>query len=161
MLPRPLCLQYLGSEDGGETPLDEHINHIAFTARLSVLGIPGADMTSHCEDDMHRAFEIPLESKDELDGSALRSLNINVPIAAQWIIHCGERILKLSGEVYDRGTKLEGLWHGPPGYSRDRWDFWWRRALWVASLKSVRNETRRAAESIVQVMENLDANAQD
>jgi hypothetical protein len=140
--------------------LDEHINHIAFTARLSALGIPGADMRSHCEDAMHRAFELTPESENELHGSALRSLNIHVPIAAQWIIHCGERILRTDGEVYDRATKLEGLWSGPPGFSRDRWDFWWRRALWVASLRSVRNETRQAAESIVQAMENLDSDPQ-
>jgi hypothetical protein len=118
-------------------------------------------MTSHCEDDMHRAFEISLESKNGLDSKALQSLNMNVPIAAQWVIHCGERISKLDGEVYDRGTKLEGLWSGPPGFSRGRWDFWWRRALWVASLKSVRNETRQAAESMVQVMEKLDAVSND
>jgi hypothetical protein len=136
--------------------LDEHINQIAFTARLSALGIPSADFTSHCEYTLHRAFEGTVESEKDLDGAAVRRLNVNVPIAAQWIIYCGERILKLDGETYKRNTPLEGLWSGRPGFSKDRWDFWWRRAKWVASLKSVRNETRIAARDIVHAMEEID-----
>ncbi|KAH6712449.1 hypothetical protein BKA61DRAFT_577534 [Leptodontidium sp. MPI-SDFR-AT-0119] len=137
------------------TNLPDHINQMAFTAKLTAKAIPGADFISHAEDDMWQAFEKTPELAHELNTMAVRSLDSNVPIAAQWVLHCGQRLSELNSEIFKRNTRLEGLWTGSSGFSRDRWEFWWRRAIWVAGLAEVKGETRECAQEMVKVMESI------
>lgn len=121
------CTQKLQSHDAGnelesENPeaLDLHVYQIAFTAKISVREIPSVDFISHCEDDMNRTFEKTPATSEQLDATSIRSLYVNVPVAAQWILHCGERVSKLDEELYCRSGPLQGLWKGRQGFSRER-----------------------------------------
>jgi hypothetical protein len=45
-----------------------------------------------------------------------------------------------------------------PGFSYGRWKLWKERAEWVSELKSVRRETRCAANKVVNKMAEIEKN---
>ncbi|KAL7622382.1 hypothetical protein AAE478_007886 [Parahypoxylon ruwenzoriense] len=136
---------------------EEQVSIIAFTARLCALQLVDAnDFLSAAELDLYAAFEKTPAAGSALKAGDVQRLNINVPIAAQWILHAGEVIYNC-----EEGFGLEardGLWTGQPGFSYGRWKLWKERAEWVASLNGVvRRETIDVARKMVERMSQIES----
>ncbi|KAI1802987.1 hypothetical protein F4811DRAFT_526642 [Daldinia bambusicola] len=136
---------------------EENIAATAFTAQLCASQLVDTnDFLSPAEYDFHAAFEKTPAAGLTVKGDDVRLLNVNVPIAAQWILHAGEVIYNC-----EESFKLEprdGLWSGKPGFSWGRWKLWKERAEWVSSLKKVvRPETIDAAKKMVERMSQIES----
>lgn len=142
----------------GSAYSEEHLSIIAFTAQLCALQLVDAnDFLSWAEIDFYAAFEKTPPAGSALKGDDIRWLNVNVPIASQWILHAGEVIYNC--EENFRSKAGEGLWTGQPGFSYGRWKLWKERAEWVCGLKRVvRHETIEVAREMVERMNQIGSN---
>ncbi|CCC10873.1 unnamed protein product [Sordaria macrospora k-hell] len=99
--------------------------------------------------------ELPIwELRDGLEESleelSQENKDTRVVVATLWIKHTGNFIWEqaLSGKLEDldetdsRMLRAGELYHGQPGYSRDRWDFWKKR---LGELRSQVSESRSSA----------------
>lgn len=100
------------------------------------------------------AFEKSPETEAEVDTAAVRVMNVRVSIALAWILNAGEHIFN-SNLVFD-GNGQAGLWKGPPGFSHARWEFWKKRASWVADLGMLGKDARDAARQIETMMGDIE-----
>lgn len=121
---------------------------------LSAQRVPATDFLWYAECDMWRAFEKSPATTEELDPAAIQSLDANVPVAAQWILYAGRAVYE--HDALPQKDEREGLWSGPPGFSKARWDFWKTRAEWVAGLSKVHKNTREVATKMVETMTSIE-----
>lgn len=157
----------------------ETIAVTAFTAQLCAAHLVEAnDFLSWAELDFYTALEkVPAEGP-ALKSADIQLLNVNVPIAAQWIFHAREAIYNCEEEF--GLPKRDGLvsqasnygylfawacdsdevskWAGTPGFSYARWKFWKERIEWVSELRAIRQETRDVARKVVEKMTEIEAN---
>ncbi|KAI1095397.1 hypothetical protein F5B19DRAFT_441391 [Rostrohypoxylon terebratum] len=137
---------------------EEVISIIAFTARLCGHQLVEAnDFLSAAELDFYTAFEKTPVAGTPLKAHDVQLLNVNVPIAAQWILYAGEVIYNCEATFSLRDR--DGLWSGQPGFSYGRWKLWKERAEWVSGLNGVvRQETIDAAKKMVEKMSEIENN---
>ncbi|KAI1210680.1 uncharacterized protein F4807DRAFT_422263 [Annulohypoxylon truncatum] len=137
---------------------EEVISIVAFTAQLCARQIVDAnDFLSAAELDFYTAFEKTPAAGSALKADDIQRLNINVPIAAQWILHAGEAIYNCEGTFSLEAR--DGLWTGQPGFSYGRWKLWKERAEWVSGLNgAVRRETIDVARKMVEKMSEIESN---
>ncbi|KAI1655409.1 hypothetical protein F4813DRAFT_367801 [Daldinia decipiens] len=136
---------------------EEHIAVTAFTAQLCARQLVDADdFLAMAVRDFYAAFEqTPAEAAD-VKGDNVRLLNVNVPIAAQWILHAGEVIYNCEESFNLKSS--DGLWTGNPGFSWGRWKLWKERAEWVSGLERVvRQETIDMAKKMVEKMSQIES----
>lgn len=136
-----------------ESYYDLNTNSIAFQAKMSATGIPGLDHTSDSVGDFRYAFELTPRDEASLKHGDIQTLNVNIPIVAQWIFYAGNVIFS-KDEKSPRYS--EGLWKGDGGFNQPRWEFWKSRAAWVSGLKAVHPKTRELAEKIVEAMDKVE-----
>lgn len=48
------------------------------------------------------------------------------------------------------------LWHGNPGFSKERWAFWKERLGWIALQDEFRDQTRKVAQRLIRCMEQIE-----
>ncbi|KAI1408765.1 hypothetical protein F5Y13DRAFT_204501 [Hypoxylon sp. FL1857] len=133
---------------------EEQISVIAFTAQLCARRlVDDNDFLSAAELDFYTAFEQTPSASSVLKAEDIQRLNVNVPIAAQWIIHAGEVIYNCEDSF------VSGPRTGQRGFSYDRWKLWKERAEWVCGLKRmVRRETIDMARKMVERMNQIEIN---
>ncbi|KAI0385953.1 hypothetical protein F5Y04DRAFT_276472 [Hypomontagnella monticulosa] len=132
---------------------EDQISITAFTAWLCARQL--VDFLSAAEFDFYVAFEKDPQASSALKAGDIQRLNVNVPVAAQWILHAGEAIYNCE-ESFDLEAR-DGLWTGQPGFSYDRWKLWKERAEWVCGLnKVVRRETVEVARKMVERMNEIE-----
>ncbi|KAI4124774.1 MAG: hypothetical protein LQ338_004633 [Usnochroma carphineum] len=92
--------------------------------------------------------------------------DVDVPAAAQYMIHAGELVFneckKGTGQDLATTSPLWAtrgkLWTGPPGLSRERWDFWKGRFEEAAeSEENIAEETKKTARTAVRAMAHVEA----
>ncbi|KAI0900525.1 hypothetical protein F4806DRAFT_491414 [Annulohypoxylon nitens] len=145
--------------DRDETALSEEVvSIVSFTAQLCGHQLVEAnDFLSAAELDFYTAFEKTPAAGSPLKAGDIQLLNVNVPIAAQWILHAGEVIYNCEATFSLRDR--DGLWSGQPGFSYGRWKLWKERAEWVSGLNGVvRQETIDAAKKMVEKMSEIESN---
>lgn len=79
------------------------------------------------------------------------TLNCDVPIAAQWIKHCGHILIE-STQVCDTWGKGGNLWKGKPSFSPERWQFWKQRFGEMREHDQVSEQTKEAAAEAYNLM---------
>lgn len=132
---------------------EEQLAITAFTAQLCARQL--VDFLSAAEFDFHIASEQGPTRSSALKAGDVQRLNVNVPIALQWILHAGEAIYNCE-ESFDLEAR-DGLWTGQPGFSYGRWKLWKERAEWVSSLdKVVRRETVEVARKTAGRMSEIE-----
>ncbi|KAH7230239.1 hypothetical protein BKA59DRAFT_383274, partial [Fusarium tricinctum] len=90
-----------------------------------------------------------------LSKADLIRVNVNVPIAAQWIRHAG---LVIWNSEADLGLSKweDGVWQGDAGFSFSRWKFWKSRVSEIANSKLVSSRTRVFAREMVEGMTSIE-----
>ena len=78
-------------------------------------------------------------------------LDCDVPIAAQWIKHCGH-VLIGSTPVSETWGKSGNLWKGKPGFSPERWHFWKQRFGEMREHDQVNEQTKEVAAEAYDLM---------
>ncbi|KAI5863337.1 hypothetical protein GGS23DRAFT_528501 [Durotheca rogersii] len=136
---------------------EEQVAIIGFTAQLCARQLVDAnDFLSAAELDFYAAFEKAPAAGSALKAGDIQRLNVNVPIASQWILHAGEAIYNCE-ETFGLQAR-DGLWTGQPGFSYGRWKLWKERAEWVCSLNgTVRRETIDVARKMVERMSQIES----
>ncbi|CAI6095054.1 unnamed protein product [Clonostachys chloroleuca] len=140
-----------------ETYYDNHVNSIAFLAKMSSLGIPSLNLADDCAQDFCMAFEQTPRDEASFKQEDIQALNINIPLVAQWVLNAGELIISLNRKIEPWPPNQKGLWTGPPEFCIARWEFWKSRAAWVQGLKSVHPKTRELARGVTEAMEKAEA----
>jgi hypothetical protein len=104
---------------------------------------------------MHTALEKGPVDLSTLSKTDLGRVNVNVPIAAQWIRHAGLVIWNCEDNL-GLPNREDGLWQGSAGLSYPRWKFWKGRASEIANSKLVSFQTRDFAREMVEEMTNIE-----
>lgn len=87
-----------------------------------------------------------------------QDLDCRIGIAADWITHCGEKILLMSKKNEPLSGNAGGpLWEGQPGLSLERWNLWKERFSEVAQTASLNEENRSLAQDTRRIMDELEA----
>ncbi|KAK8081077.1 hypothetical protein PG997_008895 [Apiospora hydei] len=141
-------------------PEDQHSEEIvcviAFIAKLlSAQLIPRDEFLRWVEMDMHTALERGPEDPSTLKKDDLVLLNVNVPIAAQWMKYAGLVIWNCEADL-GLPKRQDSLWQGSAGFSYSRWKFWKERATWVTQSKLVSSRTRDFAKDMVVEMTSIE-----
>ncbi|KAK8103020.1 hypothetical protein PG984_016166 [Apiospora sp. TS-2023a] len=135
---------------------EEIVSVIAFIARLfSAQLLPHDEFLRWVDRDMHTALERGPEDPSSLKRDDLVLLDVNVPIAAQWIQHAGLVIWNCEADL-GLSKRPESLWQGNAGFSYPRWKFWKERAFWVTQSKLVSSRTRDVAKEMVEEMTRIE-----
>lgn len=138
---------------GESHKLSERVNLTAFTAKLSTRSLEGTPSITASETDLQIAFEQSTDVSTKLDSAAIRDLEANVPVAAQWILFAGN-------EIYNCKEVTNGqsgaLWKGPPGFSTARWDFWKTRAQWISEQQKLSKAIREVAGDLLAKMDEIE-----
>ncbi|CAF9939346.1 MAG: hypothetical protein HETSPECPRED_001559 [Heterodermia speciosa] len=144
--------------------VQEHVNLNRFIARLlSALGEPGKpkEGLTHVNDAL-----FILSTALEGHASSHQLPDVDVPAAAQYMIHAGELIFNEckngTGQDLAKTSPLWAtrgkLWTGPPGLSRERWNFWRGRFEEAAeSEENVAEETKKTAGTAVRAMAHAES----
>ncbi|CAG9978658.1 unnamed protein product [Clonostachys byssicola] len=139
-----------------ETYYDNHVNSIAFLAKMSSLGIPSLNLADDCAQDFCMAFEQTPRDEASFKQEDIQALNINIPLVAQWVLNAGELIISLNKKIEPWPPNQKSLWTGPPEFCIARWEFWKSRAAWVQGLKSIHPKTRELARVVTEAMEKAE-----
>ncbi|KAK8037377.1 Protein of unknown function DUF3632 [Apiospora marii] len=135
---------------------EENVSIIAFIAKLlSAELLPRDEFLPWVDLDMHTALERGPEDPSALKKDDIVLLNVNVPIAAQWIQHAGLVVWNCEADL-GLPSRPESLWQGNAGFSYPRWKFWKERASWVAQSKLVNPRTRGYAKDMVEEMTSIE-----
>jgi hypothetical protein len=134
----------------------ENVSVIGFIAKLLTAElIPRDEFLRWVDLDMHTALEKGPVDLSTLSKTDLGRVNVNVPIAAQWIRHAGLVIWNCEADL-DLQKREDGLWQGSAGLSYPRWKFWKGRASEIANSKLVSFQTRDFAREMVEEMTNIE-----
>ncbi|KAL5356403.1 hypothetical protein BJX96DRAFT_171581 [Aspergillus floccosus] len=79
----------------------------------------------------------------------IRHLDGTIAAVAQWIKIQGRALYEMTGPM---DLERERLWDGPPGWSKERWEFWRRRFEWVASVTALDRRTKNIARQAAEEM---------
>lgn len=134
---------------GADVPLTKRVNGIRFTAKLSLLGIPGCDFITSSESDFLNAFE---KSSDSAEG-VLRSLGESVLLVREWVVVAGIAIYQCKLQT---DLPNQELWIGKKEFSRQRWAFWKERTKLIAGQQKLSRAIRDAATEIEIKMEEVE-----
>ncbi|KAK8069260.1 hypothetical protein PG994_005876 [Apiospora phragmitis] len=135
---------------------EENVFAIAFIAKLlSAQLLPRDEFLRWVDLDMCTALERGPEDPSALKKDDLVLLNVNVPIAAQWIQQAGSVIWNCESDL-GLSKRQDGLWQGNAGFSYGRWKFWKERATWVTQSKLVSPRTRDFAKEMVEEMTSIE-----
>lgn len=149
----------LGRHGGPDALCEQYTRQNALLARLiHLIG------TSKYELNALMAFRWALE--DDLNP---QGLSYNVPGAAMWILHAGERIWKTEQEWVAPYKRIKALYMSrgsliwdetkKNGFCVERWVMWRDSFGWVADMEEVCNETRELAtlayEKMIWIEENV------
>ncbi|KAK6815668.1 hypothetical protein PG987_016434 [Apiospora arundinis] len=141
-------------------PEDQHseeiVSVIGFIAKLLAAElIPRDEFLRWVDLDMHTALEKGSDDLSTLSKPDLVRVNVNVPIATQWIRHAGPVIWNCE-EHLDLPKREDALWQGSAGFSYPRWKFWKERATSVTESKLVSSQTRDYAKQMVEEMTSIE-----
>lgn len=84
----------------------------------------------------------------ERSSETIRQLEVNVPAASQWFLHASRHLLQLcTYEETSYFREESELWHGKPGFSKARWEFWKQRLAKLEAMEDLSDGTRDLARS--------------
>lgn len=135
---------------------EENISIIDFIAKLLAAElIPRDEFLRWVDLDMHTALERGPEDLSALRKDDLVLLNVNAPIAAQWIQHAGLVIWNCEADL-GLPKKSESLWQGTAGLSYPRWKFWKKQAASLTACKMVSPKTQIIAKNMLEEMTRIE-----
>jgi hypothetical protein len=135
---------------------EEIVYVIGFIAKLLTAKlIPRDEFLRWVDLDMYTALKKGPEDPTTLSTADLIRVNVNVPIAAQWIRHAGLVIWNCEADL-GLSKWEDGVWQGDAGFSYPRWKFWKSRVSEIANSVLVSSRTRDFAREMVEMMTSIE-----
>lgn len=135
---------------------DQGINLEAFLARITQSGIASWSWLGLTA--FHAAFEVEPDSRAQAFQKQGPGLDASVPRVAIWLELVGSKVYEevKAGTLSDTKYATGGNWKNPKGFSKERWDYWKRRAGEVAIHDQAAEATKVLAKKVEHMMMALE-----